>query len=400
MENPGWPSKAELAERAARLQDLMKEAGQDAALFLQNTDILYLAGTMQAEAVFVPSEGEPLVLAKTPLDQRVKDESGWGEPEIMPKSSDLKKTLLDHAPFNSLGLELDVLPVGHYQRLISSLEGVETVDASPLIRRVRAVKSTFELEQMKTAAHNLDRVYKTAAEILAESVSEIELEGRLIGQARAMGHQGLIRGRGFNQEIFFGHILSGPSGLIPAKVPSPTGGTGVGPGLGQGAGPRIIGKNELVSVDLCGTHAGYIVDQTRLFFTGSIPGPLRDIYERMLVFFGELVESITVGETAGDVYSRSFELADKYGLDEGFMAHESDPCPFVGHGIGLELDEWPVLAKGSQMILEKGMTFALEPRVFLPGYGVVGLENTFYLTEKGAEAVNVTGLDIVEIPRN
>ncbi|MFH1138725.1 MAG: Xaa-Pro peptidase family protein [Pseudomonadota bacterium] len=399
MENPGWPSRAELAGRVARLRNLMKESGQDAALFLQNADILYLAGTLQAEAVFVPSEGDPLVLARPPLDQRVRDESGWGEPEIMPKWVDLKKRLLEHAPFQSLGLELDVLPVTQYQRLAGFLDAVELVDASPLIRRARAVKSAFELEQMKTAAHNLDRIYKMAAEIMSESVSEVELEGRLIGQARAMGHQGLIRGRGFNQEIFFGHILSGPSGLVPAKVPSPTGGTGIGPGLGQGAGFRIIGKNELVSMDLCGTHGGYIVDQTRLFFTGTTPGPLRDVYDRLLVLVEELLEGVSPGKTAGEVYSLSIALAGKYGLEEGFMGLGADRCPFVGHGIGLELDEWPVLAKGAVMVLETGMTFALEPRVFLPGYGVVGLENTYYLTEKKPEVINVTGLEIVEIPR-
>ena len=168
-----------------------------------------------------------------------------------------------------------------------------------------------------------------------------------------------------------------------ANLASPTGGLGVGPGFGQGAGNKRIGRDELVSVDLCGCHGGYISDMTRLYFTGPIPALLNDIYGRLLDILDELLDFIRPGRTGGEIYDHSFQLAEKHGGATGFMNQAGPVCPFIGHGIGLELDEWPVLARGAKAPLAAGMTFALEPRIFAPDLGVVGIEDTYLLTESG-----------------
>ena len=167
--------------------------------------------------------------------------------------------------------------------------------------------------------------------------------------------------------------------------------------MGHGAGPRTIGPGELVSVDLCGTHGGYIADQTRLFHTGPTPTSVRDIYRRLLDLIEEWRGFIRPGVLAGEVYDHAFTLAEKYVLSPNFMTLDGVCCPFVGHGVGLELDEWPALAKGSKVALAPGMTFALEPRVFQPEVGVVGLEDTYLLTEQGPEALTVTDRDLKEV---
>ena len=395
-----WPSGAELLKRCLRLQDLMRRSGLNGALFYGNSNLLYLCGTTQAGAVFVPIDGEPLVLARPPLD-RLEAETPWPLVEPLPRGRDLRTRLEAYlgGSLKGLGLELDLLPVNFFRRLEKeSFLGLEMKDAAPLIRQARSVKTEFELGHMRTAARELDRVYVQIPGLLAPGLTEMELEGRLVGLARARGHHGLIRAHGFNQEWFCGHVLSGSNGMVQSKIDSPTGGTGVSPGFGHGAGPRVIGPDELVSVDLFGAYGGYMVDQTRLFFTGPVPETVRTAYQGLVMIHREMRDFIRPGVLCAEVYNRAFELAEREGLADGFMAPGSEPCLFVGHGIGLEVDEPPILARGVEAPLIPGMTFAFEPRVFLPGLGVVGLEDTYLLTEDGPEPITVTDREIKEVP--
>ena len=391
-----WPGQRELGNRALHLRQLMDEDRLDGILLLQNADLLYFCGTTQAEAVYLPRLADPVVLAHPPLD-RVKAETALSRVEPMPAWSDLMPLLERFAGGKParVGLELDVLPVNYYRRLRdTALAGAATTDASPHIRRARSFKSEYELNLMRIAAKNLDAVFRAVPATISRGMSEMELEGRLFALARKNGYQGMIRGRGFNMEMSIGHVLSGVSGLVPSKVPSPTGGVGVNPGFGQGAGPRKIGPGELVSVDLVGAFGGYVVDQTRLFFTGPVPDRVRRTYDALLKLVDELLSYIRPGVLSGEVYEKSFALAEKYGIAENFMNLGGVVCPFVGHGLGIELDEWPALARGTRIPLDKGMTFAFEPRVFLTGIGVLGIEDTFVLTEEGPEQITVTGGEI------
>jgi len=378
---------------------LMSQEGMDGALFFQNADLLYLCGTTQAETVFVPRRGAPLVLARAIVD-RVRSESSLPDVEPVPPWNELRSRLESHARcrLKTFGLELDVLPVAFFRRVRQAvLDGLDLLDVSPLIRRARSIKSAFEIRQMQAAARLIDRVYQTAPAVLAEGVTEMGLEGRLTGLARSLGHQGITRLRGFNQELYFGHTLSGTSSLVRAKVNSPTGGWGVSPGLGQGAGTRTIGPDELVSIDICGAYGGYLADQTRLFFTGPVPDEVNRAYEGLLKLIQNLTDFIRPGLTGEAVYARAFALADKNGLSQGFMGLGPERCPFVGHGVGIEMDEWPVLAKRDRTALAPGMTLAIEPRVLLPNFGVVGFEDTFLLTEDSLEPITCSDRRIIEV---
>ena len=396
---PWWPPRDELAGRCARLQEAMHREGLDGLLCYGNTNLLYLCGTTQAEAVFLPPDGEPLVLGRPPLD-RLTDETAWPRVEPMPRGPDLRARLAVHSgrPLTRVGLELDLLPVNRFRRLErEGLAGLSLEDATPLLRSVRSVKSAFEIAHIRTGAIGLDRVYQAVPGILAEGPTELELEARLTAMLRAEGHQGLIRFHGFNQEMYFGHVLSGPNGLLRSKIGSPTGGQGIGPGYGQGAGPKQIETGELVSVDLFGAHGGYIVDQTRVYFTGPAPETVKNAYKGLRALARDLKAAVRPGLTGEDVYEAAFDLAERYGLNPGFMGEGDGRTPFVGHGVGLEPDEWPILGRGQREVLRPGMVVALEPRVFMPEYGVLGLEDTFLVTETGLEYLTVTSRELREV---
>ncbi|MEW6264890.1 MAG: Xaa-Pro peptidase family protein [Thermodesulfobacteriota bacterium] len=392
------PPLEELGRRWSRLQALMAEQGLDGILFLQNADLIYACGSTQPEAVFLPGDGTPLVLARPPLD-RTAAELAWTSVEFMPRRDGLGERLKDHArgKLDVLGLELDVLPAAMFQRLAEeSLSGLELVDASWCVAQARAVKTEFELSLMGISALELDFLFRSVPDLLSQGVTELELDGRLMALARSRGHQGIIRGRGFNMELFLGHVLSGENGLVTSKVASPTGGAGIIPGFSQGAGPRRIRAGDLVSVDICGTYGGYITDQARLFIIGPVPTLVQETYDRLLNLIEDLKTWLRPGMACGRIYDQAFRLAEGQGLTEGFMDPGGAVCPFIGHGLGLELDEWPALAKGSNAVLAAGMTLALEPRVFLPGVGVIGLEDTYLVTEDGPLALTLTDRRIGE----
>ena len=392
-----FPPKDELRTRWQRLQTLMGDRGLDGVLIFQNADLLYVCGTTQAEAVFLPQSGDPLVMGRPPWE-RLSSDAPWARIVPMPRGRGLADAIREHAPgpMRVLGLEFDVLPVAWFRRLEQGgLAGLETADASPVIREARSVKTDFEVVQIEQAARATDDLHRVIPGILSQGVSELELEGRLVGLARANGHQGLIRCRNFNMEHFLGHLVSGANGLVPSKIGSPTGGEGVVPGLSHGAGHRAIGPGDLVSVDLSGTHGGYIADMTRLYHVGDVPPRVMDQYERLLGLVEALNGHIRPGAVCGDLYDLSFELAGQLGLSRGYMTLNGHTCPFIGHGVGLELDEWPALAKGSPVELRAGMVYALEPRIFMDGVGVIGIEDTWLLTGDGPRPLTFTNRDIV-----
>jgi Xaa-Pro aminopeptidase len=282
-----------------------------------------------------------------------------------------------------LGLELDVLPAAVYLRLAGMFDGVEIVDVSDDIRRVRAVKSDFEIERMRQAAAFSDRLAERLPALIKEGMPEIELAGLIEAEARRLGHQGIVRMRMFGGELFYGHLMAGAAGAVKSFLSSPTGGPGMHPSIAQGSSFRPIRKNEPILFDYAFVYGGYISDHTRIFVLGELPPALVEGHAAMLSVQERLREAGKPGARTGDLYALALEEAVSLGVDQWFMGHGGNRIRFVGHGVGLELDEYPFLAHGQTLPLEAGMTVALEPKLVIPEKGVVGVENTHLVTETG-----------------
>jgi Xaa-Pro aminopeptidase len=149
-----------------------------------------------------------------------------------------------------------------------------------------------------------------------------------------------------------------------------------------------------ILVDYTANVEGYLSDQTRIFSIDALPEKLQNAHKVMVEVQDAMAREGRPGVMAKDLYAVALKIVEKADFMEGFMGHPQ-PVPFVGHGVGLELDEWPVIGKGSEHILEQGMVIALEPKMVFPGQGVVGIENTFAVTETGMEKLNRFPDDIV-----
>jgi len=188
--------------------------------------------------------------------------------------------------------------------------------------------------------------------------------------------------------------MAGSSAAVPSYLSSPTGGTGVSAAIAQGPGHRPIQRHEPILVDYVFALRGYLADHTRIFSLGELPEELMTAYDAMLTI-QKLVKKIAVpGISAGDVYEVAVDKVSELGYADNFMGASEKRIRFIGHGVGLELDEFPFLAKNQKLKLEKNMVIALEPKLIFPGKGVVGIENTHVVTDTGLKQLTKFKEDI------
>jgi len=351
------------------------------ALLVQRADLFYFSGTGQNAHLFIPASGEPTLVVKKSFT-RARQESALDKILPFVGWDKLVAIIAETAKAGAIiGLESDVLPANLYFRYQKMLSNYKVVDISRPIRQIRAIKSSYEVGLMQEAAVIGEAVFNHARKIIRAGLSEVELAGQLELHARTLGHQGAVRMRGFNQELYFGHIMSGESAAVISFFDGPTGGSGLNPSYPQGAGKKEIRRNEPILVDFVSVLHGYMVDQTRIFCLGEPPLHLQEAYRQAVLIRNTLAEMGKPGTPGSTLYLKAEQMAAEAGLDNNFMGY-TEKVNFVGHGVGIELDELPVIARGLDQPLEKGMVFALEPKFIFPGEGVVGIEDTYVVKDK------------------
>ena len=389
---------AEIYSRIDKLRTRMEENKIDAALLVQRADLFYFAGTVQEAHLCIPVDEEPILMvfrsferaiAESPLSQIVPLESPKVVPEILRKSG--------YVLPQTIGMELDIFPANAFFNYQKLFEDMKIVDISHLIRMVKAVKSPYEIEIMRRAAGLSDQVAECVPGLLREGMTEIELAGLVEAEARKRGHQGIVRMRLWGAEIFYGHLMAGPSGAVPSFLSSPTGGTGTSPAVAQGPGFRPIQRHEPVLVDYVFALNGYYSDHARIFSIGELPDDLTAAHMAMLDVQALVKKTAKPGVKSGDLYDLALERTCELGYDQYFMGVGKERIRFVGHGVGVELDDYPFLAAGQKLELQENMTLALEPKLLFPEKGIVGVENTHVVTQNGLEQLGQFQDEIVVI---
>ena len=243
-------------------------------------NLYYLSGTTQDGLLVVPVEGKPLLLIKRELE-RAKVESPIKETVALKSIREIPSLIQSHIGRipNSLGLELDVLPVKDYFKYQELFPGTKFMDASSIFREARKRKSPFEIDLMGKAGEIGKKVYQEARKILKEGMTEIEFGGLLEAVAKRYGHEGLLRVRSLNYEAYTWHVLSGLSGGIVSQSDSPMGGLGLSPAFPVGASLKVMKAHEPILVDFGTCYHGYQADETRMFSIGKMKQRFIDAYE-------------------------------------------------------------------------------------------------------------------------
>jgi Xaa-Pro dipeptidase len=392
------PSRDELEPRLERLREGLAASGLDAALLVVAADVYHLSGTAQNAHLVVPVDGEALLLVRRDLE-RARAESALETIEPLASLRALAPALagLGLGAGSAIGLELDVLPASSYLRYAAMLPELRLGDAMPAVWAARAPKSPWELERVRAACEQGTAAMRALPELVRVGETEVDLLSQLASVMRALGHEGTVRFRGINSEFFFGQVLGGPSAAIPGPTDTPLAGPGLSPSQGRGPSRRPLAAGDAIVVDVTGLAGGYVSDQTRTVFLGDPDPRLAAAYETCRAILHACEQLLVPGTPASALYERGLEVATEAGLADNYMGFGPDRVRFVGHAIGLELNEAPALARGVQTPLVEGAVIAVEPKLVFPGLGAVGIENSYVVRAGGAEQLTLAGDDPIRI---
>ena len=388
--------KKELLQRIDGLKRNMAEAGIDFCVILQNVDMFYFTGTVQKGVLVVPVDRDPIFFVEKSVERARLEtplvvtpiENDKAIKEILRRKKITKGTG---------GMELDVVPVSVFERF-KRIIGFETfVDATPLIKALREIKSPFELEQVRKSGEIMRHVFAKAKHVIREGTRELDIDAELVAEGRKRGHQGFLRMRGFNLEMTTITVTAGYTGALPSPSDVAVGGMGVTPAVPLGSSLKSVEKGIPICVDYGGGYNGYVTDETHLFVIGT----MKKIFKKPYEVSREIIEDVAAygreGVDAAQLFSRAAKLAGKTGLDAYFMGFGEGKVSFIGHGLGLEINELPVITPRHHSILREGMVFAFEPKFALPGKGAIGIEVDFIVRKNGLERVTDIPIDIVQL---
>jgi Xaa-Pro aminopeptidase len=367
--------------RISRFQQAVAERGLTGALLLDAVDVFYLAGTGQNGALWVPAAGAPILLVRKSF-ARAKAESGVADVRPFPSSKELAGTL---GASGKVGVAFEAVPQGTLDFWRRSLPAAELVDAGPILREQRQVKSAAELATMREGAARMCRVFSEIPSFLRAGMRELDLSAEVEFRLRKAGNEGSPRLRAFNAHFFVGLAVAGEGASAPGAFDGPVVGGGLSPAYPGGASERVVKPGDPVIVDFTMVHGGYVLDMTRIAVVGDLAPDLLRALEVARGIQDEVARGLRPGVPCVELWEKAKAMAEQAQLGEVFMGPPGDQARFVGHGVGLELDELPVLAPGFKAPLREGMTVAIEPKFVFPGRGAVGIENTFVVTAKGGE---------------
>ena len=377
--------ESDITDRIPRFQSALQKADIAVAYISHPTDIAYFSGSIQNGILLIPSEGEPAYYVKRSL-KRAEVESSLAALPFPGRKGILNKIKEFLRTHSRIGLAMDVTPASTIPWLTEKLSGIDIIDIKNIILLQKAVKSAWEIEQMEKAAQQADLLFQDIPTIIRPDISEIEMSAEIEKRLRIWGHSGTIRVRNPGASLGILSAASGDAALYPTHFDGPVGGEGPYPYVHAGAGWKKIVPGETVIIDVVTAYNGYHSDNSRTFFIGKdVPENIKQAHDYCLDVLALLEEKLSPGYTCDQIYRDVHAWTETNSPPEGFMGYGDNRVKFFGHGIGLELDEFPIIAAKIDMELKTNMTVAVEPKAFLPGIGPVGVENTYVITEKGCK---------------
>jgi Xaa-Pro dipeptidase len=388
----------ELNSRITRFRKQMDESypGWEIAAVFSKINIYYFTGTMQEGALFIPRYDEAVLWVRRSYERAV-DESLF--PLIKPMESYRDAALSMKNLPDTVYLEKEIVPIAMLQRFQKHFPFSVIEPADNQIGAVRSVKSKYELALMEKSGKIHQRVTEELVPgMLREGMSESEFFCSLYTAMINEGHHGVARFGMFDTESILGQIAFGESSIYPTSFNGPGGNYGMSPAVPiLGNRNRKLRKGDLIFVDTgCGAE-GYHTDKTMTYMFGRpIPDEAVQIHLQCVEIQNNIAAMLKPGAVPSVIYDNIMDSLNPLFL-ENFMGFGNRKVKFLGHGIGLTIDEFPVIAKGFDEPIQEGMVFAIEPKKGIPLLGMVGIENTFIVTPLGGRSITGNHPGLMEV---
>jgi len=383
----------ELKLRRDKIRALMAQQGIDAALITCNVNLIYTYGRVVSGYLYLPLNAPARLFIKRPNDIEGEHIHPIRKPEQI---TGLLKECGLPLPVK-LMLEGDELPFTEYNRLAACFPETEVVPCgTALIRQARSVKTPMEIEMFRRSGAAHTKAYEQIPSVYQPGMTDRQLSVEIERLMRLEGCLGIFRVFGQSMEIFMGSLLAGDNAAVPSPYDFALGGKGLDPSLPGGVSGTLLQAGQCFMVDMGGNFYGYMGDMSRVFSIGKLPEQAYAAHQTCLETQEEIVAMAKPGTVCEDMYNKAIEIVTKAGFADYFMGVDQK-AKFIGHGIGLEINEMPVLAPRMKQELEPGMVFALEPKIVLPGIGPVGIENSWAVTTDGLEKLTLCKEEIIEL---
>jgi Xaa-Pro dipeptidase len=367
------------------LQERLRSEAVDGAMLVYPVDVYYFAGTRQNAVLWIPACGSPVLLVRKSLTRACK-ESLIDDNRPFPSGRELPGII--DSTVKKIGFTFDVLPVNYLSYYKNIFAGAELADISQPIRQIRSVKSPFEQKCLRISGRILMDIFSRVPEFMKPGMREVDVAAEFEYKLRKAGNA-TARMRAFGYDLT-GLAVAGAAAAEPGSIDGPVVGKGLNSFRPCGASTEIIGPNVPILIDYAGSFSGYTVDATRMYVYGKLDEDMVNAFDIATEIQSWVAENLKPGVICEELYTGAIKIAEKAGLGDYFMGFPAEQARFIGHGVGLETDELPVLAKGVKDPLREGHAIAIEPKFLFPGKGAIGIENTWLVTSAGAE--KLTGL--------
>jgi Xaa-Pro dipeptidase len=395
----------ELSSRWDRCRNLLHQFVPQAQgiVVFSRLNIYYFTGSFASGVFWLPLSGEPVLLCRRGAE-RAKIESSMQHIYSFRSYGDIE-TILNNLGFSLpqlVAAEMNGLSWALSNSLTKYLPDHQFIPADKIIGICRAKKSGWELTILREAGAKHARcLTDLLPPFLHDGISELEICHKISELFFSEGHHGILRMENYGEEAFLGHISVGDSANYPTVFNGPVGLRGVHPATPYMGSAKIkwtTGKP--LTIDNGFTLAGYMTDKTQVYWLGdkkNMPANAVMAHNFCIDLQDQIAEFLRPGTLPGEIWNRCIAEVKRSEWSDGFMGLGKNKVFFVGHGIGLAIDEYPALAKGFDLPLEEGTTLAVEPKIGIPGFGMVGVENTFEVTSAGGKCLTGENFDIISI---
>lgn len=357
-----------MKKRLADLQEWLKETHTDGVFINDPGSIAYFSGYESDPherilALVVFPFADPFLFTPS-LEKEDAKNSEWGFEVYSyldnedPWTSIAEKIRQKGTPIHRFAIEKTFLTVDRYEKLERLFEQVEFIDATEKIQQMKLIKTPEEIERMIEAGKWADTALEIGFNAIKEGISEQEIVAEIEYQ---------LKKQGIKEMSFETMVLAGDNAASPHGTP----------------GSRKIQKDELVLFDLGVVYHGYTSDVTRTAVFGNPPKEAEEIYSVVLKAYQAAVAAVKPGITAGQLDKIARDVITEAGYGP-YFTHR------LGHGLGSSVHEYPSIMESSELIIQEGMCFSIEPGIYVPGVAGVRIEDCVYVTENGCEVFTHT----------
>lgn len=390
--------KYQRKNRVKYLQQLLEKEEIDAAIITLSRDLFYYTGTAQP-CIFIVTPNDHRLLVRRAHDF-VHKETFIDKTKIKPRggSKDAIATLQEMGvQKGKLGIELDVIPANQFLKMKINYGDYDLVDISKHILNQRMTKDETEIQAIQQACHIMDMGHQRVMETLHPGMTELELAAEIEYAHRKAGHEGILSMRQFDFYISRGPLSAGKNLFKVSGFANTITGIGQSPAIPAGPSNTKINVGDLVITDIPTCYHGYHSDQARTYILGKPSDAVKDLFLKIKEISDQAIFSLKDGITCKDLFEITSAKAKKLGVAKYFLGIGPRKGDFIGHGIGLDANEAPILFWNSDFQLRRNFVLTIEVHLTHPELGAVKLEDVVLVKKNGCELLSITPRNLFEI---